>query len=233
MKKNTIKIISFITGMIIGFILIQTKIKLEMKEINFTALLEFIIIHQEIAIPTFTTLILFFMCIMSIKEQDKIRTKYIKIINYIIGITSTNIIFNVKLPGTDNIIDMVTIHPTGIYLINKIEHEGHFRGTLTMDYWEINTPNGKTHKIKNPVKEMKENESIAKTMLPENIYPIIIFKNKTICNVLDGWINENIMMIKEYEQEEIFKNKEYNISYIRSADIYENMKQFQSNKKRS
>lgn len=147
-------------------------------------------------------------------------------------ITATHTVFNIKLPGTNNIIDMVTIHPSGIYLINFVEYEGHIRGTLMMDYWEVDTPNGKTHKIRNPVKEMKENESIAKTMLPEKLYPVIIFKNKTSCYVLDGWLNENLMMIKDYEAEKIFKDKEYTISYIRREDIFENMKQFQSKKRR-
>lgn len=149
------------------------------------------------------------------------------------GITATHTVFNVKLPGTKNVIDMVTIHPTGIYLINKIEHEGNITGTIMMDNWEITSINGRTHNIKNPVKEMKENESIARSMLNENIYPVIIFKNKTSCYVLDGWINDKLMLIKEHEQEMIFKDKKYVISYIRREDIFENMKQFQSRKRRS
>lgn len=234
MKKNNLKIISNITGIIIGFILAQTitKIKHEIKDINLKTFLEFIEINRELTFATFATIILSIIIIIKIIEECKIRTTYNNTINYIAGITSTSIVFNVKLPGTDNIIDMITIHPTGIYLINYIKYEGHIRGTLMMDYWEVDTPDGKTHQIKNSVKEMKENESIAKTMLPEKIYPVIIFKNKTICYVLDGWINENLMMIKEYEQEKIFENKEYIISYIRREDIFENMKQFQSKKRK-
>lgn len=148
------------------------------------------------------------------------------------GITATHTVFNVKVPGTKNIIDMVTIHPTGIYLINKIEYEGKITGTIFMDEWEIDTPDNKTHIIKNPIKEMKNNENIIKSMINENIYPVIIFKNKTSCHVLDGWINDNLMLIKEYEQEKIFENKEYVISYIRAEDIFENMKQFQTRRKK-
>lgn len=165
--------------------------------------------------------------IIFFKESFKINKKINTTLQDLAGITATHTVFDVKLPGTKNIIDMVTIHPTGIYLINKIKHEGHIRGTIMMDYWEIDDPNGKTYRIKNPIKEMRENEAIAKTMLEEKIYPVIIFKNKVNCQVLDGWINDNLALLKEYEQELIFKNKEYTISYIRAEDIFENMKQFQ------
>lgn len=166
--------------------------------------------------------------------EKLIYNKRLKLCNQkiqnIADITSTKTIYNVKVPGTKNIINMVIIHPSGIYLINKIKHSGSIRGTLTMENWEIETKNSeKTYIIKNPVKEMKENEKVIKTMINEKIYPVIIFKNNTYCYVLDGWINENqnIMLIKEYEQEEIFKNKEYEISYTRAEDIYNNMIQFQ------
>ncbi len=166
--------------------------------------------------------------IVYLKEALKINKIYNTALQDLAGITATHTVFNVKLPGSKNIIDMVTIHPTGIYLINKIKHEGHIRGTIMMDYWEIDDPNGKTYKIKNPITEMKENEAIAKTILNEKIYPIIIFKRKVNCLVLDGWNNDNLALLKEYEQELIFKNKEYTISYIRAEDIFENMKQFQT-----
>lgn len=182
-----------------------------------------------IVIICFLIIIIFFI---SIKHKNKIRNLSNNF-NYIAGITATHTIFNVKVPGTKNIIDMVTIHPSGIYLINEIQHEGHISGTIGMDYWEIDTPENKTYKIKNPIKEMRENEAIIKTMLNENIYPVIIFRKKTSCHVLNGWINENLILIKEQEQECIFKDKKYIISYIRAEDIFENMKQFQSRKKRS
>lgn len=185
----------------------------------------------NIASTKFTILIVIGILVFS-KETFKNLKIYEKAILDLAGITATHTVFNIKLPGTNNIIDIVTIHPTGIYLINKIEHEGHIRGTLMMDYWEIDTPNGKTYKIKNPVKEMKENDSIAKSMLNEKIFPVIIFKNKTSCYIMDGWRNESLMLIKEYEQEMLFKDKEYIISYIRAEDIFENMKQFQSRKRR-
>lgn len=209
MNKKILKTVTIITGIITGF--------------YFTK-----IIKTDIAEK-----ILFLIIITSIYTiHNKTKKIYNKALQDLAGITATHTVFNVKIPGTKNIIDMVTIHPTGIYLIKYIKYEGHIRGTLMMDNWEIDTPNGKTHKIRNPVKEMKENESIAKTMLSEKIYPIIIFKNKTICYVLDGWLNENLMMIKEYEAEKIFKDKEYTISYIRREDIFKNMKQFQSKKRK-
>lgn len=182
--------------------------------------------YKNISIDYFVVIFITGLLVF-IKEAFKHEKIYNTALQDLAGITATHTVFNVKLPGTKNIIDMVTIHPTGIYLINKIRHEGHIRGTLMMDYWEIDDPDGKTYKIKNPVKEIRENESIAKTMLEEKIYPVIIFKNKTSCHVFDGWINENLSLLKEYEQEMIFKNKEYTISYIRAEDIFENMKQFQ------
>lgn len=203
-----------------------------MREINLKTLIEFIIEYKEITIPTFTTFILSILEINEIKNSSKIKNSYTKIINDIAGITATHNIFNIQVPGTKNIIDMVTIHPSGIYLINKIEYEGKITGTIFMDEWEIDTPDNKTHIIKNPIKEMKNNENIIKSMINENIYPVIIFKNKTSCHVLDGWINDNLMLIKEYEQEKIFENKEYVISYIRAEDIFENMKQFQTRRKK-
>lgn len=168
--------------------------------------------------------LLILLVLEKIIYKRKVKSLNQKIEN-ITGITATKIIYNMKMPGTKNIINMFVIHPSGIYLINKIKHSGSIRGTLMMDNWEIETQEDKkTFKIKNPVKEMKENEKVIRTMLKEPIYPVIIFKNNAYCHVLDGWLNnQNIMLIKEYEQEKIFKNKEYSISYTRAEDIYRNM----------
>lgn len=187
--------------------------------------------YKNISIDYFVVIFITGLLVF-IKETFKNEKIYNTALQDLAGITATHTVFNIKLPGSNNIIDMITIHPTGIYLINKIRYEGHIRGTLAMDYWEIDDHNGKTYKIKNPIKEMKENESIAKTMIKENIYPVIIFKNKISCYVFDDWINESLTLLKEYEQEKIFKDKEYIITYTRAEDIFENMKQFQSKKRR-
>lgn len=147
------------------------------------------------------------------------------------GITSTRTVFNVKTPGTNNIIDMVTIHPTGIYLINKIPYEGHISGTLIMESWEVEKK-GRLYNINNPVKEMKKNKQIFESMFTEPIYPVVIFKNNINCYVMDGWLDQSMLLIKECEQEKIFRDKEYCISYTRAEDIFENMKQFQTKKKK-
>ena len=188
------------------------------------------IINSKIE-PYIISLILFFLLITVIKFHDENMKIMNEVILDIAGITSTMTVFNVKTPGADIIIDMVTIHPTGIYLINKIPYEGHISGTIMMDYWEVEKK-GKPYNIKNPIQEMKKNRQIFESMFTEPVYPVIIFKNKANCYTMDGWLDKSMLLIKEYEQEKIFKDKEYCISYIRSEDIFENMKQFQTKKRR-
>lgn len=180
------------------------------------------------AVICILTIIIIFICIKRKNVILNLRKNY----SFLAIITATHTVFNVNVPSIKNILDMVTIHPTGIYLINIIQYEGQFSGTIGMDFWDIKTPENKKFKIKNPIKEMKENEDILKSMFYEPVFPVIIFKNKTRCDLFDGWMNNNLILIKEYEQEEIFKNKEYIISYTRAEDIFENLKQFQSHKKR-
>ena len=187
--------------------------------------IDFITDNYELLAVIIIISLLILLVLEKIIYKRKVKSLNQKIEN-ITGIAATKIIYNMKMPGTKNIINMFVIHPSGIYLINKIKHSGSIRGTLMMDNWEIETQEDKkTFKIKNPVKEMKENEKVIRTMLKEPIYPVIIFKNNAYCHVLDGWLNENqnLMLIKEYEQEKIFKNKEYSISYTRAEDIYRNM----------
>ncbi len=140
------------------------------------------------------------------------------------NITGMKILKKYKVPGTKNIIDIIGIHPTGIYIIKKIKYEGHVSGTLYMDYWEIGEEKN-THIIKNPINEMKANELIISDIIHKPIYPIIIFKNKTNCYVFDNWKDEHIRLIKEIDQYKIIKKTDDIIKDYESKEIFEKLRQ--------
>lgn len=197
-----------------------------MKEIDLSYLLKLkdtvleFFIEYKMPIIIITILIIFINSLIKkiIKiHQSKIRKKWVKRdLQPLLSSKNINYELDYTLPKTKINIDLLIIHTSGIYIINRIDLSGYIFATEHINYWVIKKGN-KEITLWNPTRSIDRAAEIIEKKVRKKIIPIIIVNNNCDGYIINKGEAMGIKIIKSEEQtkilnqESIFNTSEFEL----------------------
>lgn len=187
-----------------------------MKEIDLSYLLilkdtvlEFFI---EYKIQILITIILIIFINSLIKKiikihQSKIRKKWVKRdLQPLLSSKNINYVLDYTLHKTKINIDLLIIHTSGIYIINRIDLSGYIFATEHINYWVIKKGN-KEITLWNPTRSIDRAAEIIEKKIKKKIIPIIIVNDNCTGYIINKGEAMGIKIIRSEEQTKILDQK--------------------------
>lgn len=140
------------------------------------------------------------------------------------------ILWHLKLPNSNKVIDLVFVHPSGVYVLNFQKETGWIFGREQDDEWIQAHHKDQVGKFPNPIVDNNDALSFVNRVVPnldsKVVFSIIIFSDKSTFHKIE--INStNVDVIKTYDLKKYWNNKNQQIlSSNDIAKVYNTLTEF-------